>query len=236
MKENLLHTAQEILALPPGKVLRWRTPDESAALRAVAEWARHFLCTPHPELGRGGPVCPYVETSIKKDLFWLTLAQTASANVALVRRTVLHHREVFLERAPREGSDAFFKTILILFPDVTPDDAPQVIDGLQRSLKLAFVKHDLMIGEFHTRNNSPGLWNEDFRPLRSPIPMLAIRFMVVSDLPFLVRTLDHTRAYLERFGDEGRKRLRTYIEQHGDRLPLAHCAALLAELTRGNGR
>ena len=68
-----------------------------------------------------------------------------------------------------------------------------------------------MLGEFHNRTETPGLHNPQFRPLRSPIPLLAIRFMVESDLPFLKNTDDislrvrYLKAYLKQF-DKGEKK------------------------------
>ena len=67
-----------------------------------------------------------------------------------------------------------------------------------------------MLGEFHNRTESPGLHNPNFRPLRSPIPLLAIRYMVEVDLPFLVMADDlglrirYLKAYLQLF-DKGGK-------------------------------
>jgi hypothetical protein len=76
---------------------------------------------------------------------------------------------------------------------------------VQQLLKKDFVEKGLMLGEFHASNESPGLRNAEFRPLRSPIPMLAMRHMVDSDLPFLLRTAyaapvraAYLRAYLFR--------------------------------------
>jgi hypothetical protein len=56
-----------------------------------------------------------------------------------------------------------------------------------------------MIGQFHPKCDQPGLWNDDFRPLRSPIPLLAIRIMVPGDLPFLTGSDVHLAAYFARF-------------------------------------
>ncbi len=56
-----------------------------------------------------------------------------------------------------------------------------------------------MVGQFHPRCEQGGLWNEGFRPLRAPIPLLAIRRMVSSDLPFLLDSAGHLLAYLNRF-------------------------------------
>ena len=66
-------------------------------------------------------------------------------------------------------------------------------------MKDAFVRQGLMVGQFHPRSEQSGLWNEDFRPLRAPIPLLAIRRMVSSDLPFLLDSASHLSAYLDRF-------------------------------------
>ncbi len=44
-----------------------------------------------------------------------------------------------------------------------------------------------MIGFMHATNDAPGLWNQDFRPLRAPLPVLAIRHLVEQDAPFAAR-------------------------------------------------
>ena len=75
-----------------------------------------------------------------------------------------------------------------MFPGISDADAPAFIDAVQARLKPQFVADGLMLGQFHALNNEPGLHNQEFRPLRSPIPLLAIRFMVDSDLPFLTES------------------------------------------------
>ena len=37
---------------------------ELTALRAVADWIRTFVARPHKDLGRAGPVCPFVPAAI----------------------------------------------------------------------------------------------------------------------------------------------------------------------------
>merc|ERR1740117_1819468 len=64
-------------------------------------------------------------------------------------------------------------------------EAPAVIDGTQAALKEDFVSRGLMLGEFHLLNNSSGLRNPAFFPLRTLCPTLAIRHMVPTDLVFL---------------------------------------------------
>jgi hypothetical protein len=74
-----------------------------------------------------------------------------------------------------------------------------ILDALQARLKERFVREGLMVGQFHPQCEQGGLWNTDFRPLRAPIPLLAIRQMVTSDLPFLLGSPAHVSAYLHRF-------------------------------------
>ena len=230
-----LHTAQEILNLRSGELALGRNSNETVALRTNIEWCLEFLCNPHPDLGRVGPVCPFVELSIKKGLLWLTLAHTASGDIEHVRRTVLRYKEIFLASDPIQGSDAIFKCILIVLPDVKSADAPDFVDGLQESLKAEFVECDLMLGEFHVKNNTPRLWNSRFRPLRAPVPMLVIRHMVSTDLPFLVNGQRYIRSYLNRFSREGRTRLRAYIQKYSEGLKQESYQVLLAELRRATG-
>jgi len=109
----------------------------------------------------------------------------------------------------REPTAAPLTAALVLFPDVSTRDAPEVIDTAQRELKPGFVSAGLMVGQFHPAPpNEPGLWNPDFRPLRSPLPLLAIRRMVANDVPFLLSEPEYASAYRDRFGR--------------DRVPQAH--------------
>ena len=207
-----LHSAQEVLTLQPGDTLRGRSEEESLILRTVADWSRDHIGKLHPDLGRDGPICPFVEMSIRKNQFLLTLEHTVHSSQEAIRGTVLRYRDIFLQLEPWEGNDSLFKTILILLPDVQPDEAANVIDGLQLSLKPQFVEDGLMIGQFHPLNNTPGMWNEDFRPLRSPIAMLVIRYMVLTDMPFLEDDTGHLAAYLRKFKEEGIARITSRIK------------------------
>ncbi|WP_445302467.1 DUF6875 domain-containing protein [Microcoleus sp. K4-B3] len=81
------------------------------------------------------------------------------------------------------SEDAVFKTFLILFPYLPKESAPKFIDNLQQRLKADFVNYGLMIGEFHFGPpKKTGLWNENFYPLFSPIPLLVIRYLVQGKL------------------------------------------------------
>ena len=192
----------------------------ATALRTVAAWAREYLAEPHPDLGRGGPVCPYVTTSLNRRLFYLTVCPIRSGEDqnAHVSATVASYRDWFVSLEPLESIDAIYKTILILFPDVSAESAPGVIDVTQARLKPSFVDAGLMLGQFHGRPPvDGGLWNPAFRPLRAPVSLLAIRQMVPADLPFLL-------------GD--RRLLDAYQHVFGDNLPARHRRRLAEERAR----
>jgi len=68
---------------------------------------------------------------------------------------------------PINGYTKTFKSIILIFPDIDLKNAPDLIDGTQKQLK-KFVERGLMLGEFHLMNNSSGLRNKNFFPLRTP--------------------------------------------------------------------
>lgn len=59
----------------------------------------------------------------------------------------------------RHSRKALYKAIILIFPDITIEDAPRLIDGVQAVMKAEFVAQGLMLGEFHLANNSQGVWS-----------------------------------------------------------------------------
>jgi len=182
-------------------------------LRQTVAWADTFLCNPHPQLGRAGAVCPYTEGSLKSNLFWLTLCEGENVSIKDVYTSVMNYRDWFLEIEPQSGKDAQFKTILMLFPDLPAADASKIIDAVQLELKPEFVERGIMIGQFHPTCPEPGLWNEDFRPLQAPVPLLAIRHMVLTDFPFLKKDERFIAAYRKVFGNTIPRRIQALIKE-----------------------
>jgi len=185
-------------------------------LALILKWVRNFLSKPHAELGRTGPVCPFTPQALNLDTIWLTEIADPNPDQERIAQIIANYRDVFLQLEPKDGPSAINKAILIVFPYLGASGAT-LIDEVQATLKKRFVDVGLMLGEFHLANQSPGLRNENFRPLRSPLPMLAIRHMVESDLPFMRRSMDdpalrasYLRSYLRLLGPVLR---RNYFEQ-----------------------
>lgn len=170
---------------------------EIADLRRIAGWAAGFLNAPHPDLGRRGPVCPYTRLSMDRHAFLLAHAGREH-DIASAEETVEEYRRWFTELLDEHGD---LLTILVVLPGLDHAD-PAPLDALQARLKDAFVREGLMVGQFHPLCEQGGLWNGDFRPLRAPVPLLAIRRMVSSDLPFLLDSPGHLSAYLSRFAPD----------------------------------
>jgi hypothetical protein len=118
------------------------------------------------------------------------VVRTRNSSAAEIDQTIAKYRDVFLGTEPVSGPAALEKAIMVILPDVSEEDAPAMVDETHRRLKEQFVDVGLMIGKFHPLSDQGGLHNPGFRPLRSPIPLLAIRYMVDSDLPFLNRVDD----------------------------------------------
>ncbi len=159
----------------------------------IASWTQNYLAQPHPKLGRPGPVCPFTPEALMRDTLRIKVTRFVSEPAREIEQTVMACKEVFKGLEPT-GEAAIFKALLMVFPDVSLEEAPALIDATKDRLKPLFVKSGLMLGEFHENNSGSGLHNEQFQPLRSPIPMLVIRFMVSSDLVFLNRDTDPPEA------------------------------------------
>jgi hypothetical protein len=156
----------------------------------IERWCHEFLMRPHPDLGRGGSVCPFMARAMSLNRIAFVVVRTQGRTDSEVDAVIARFREVFLEMDPVTGPESLEKAIMIILPDVSEEAAQLVVDETHRRLKADFVASGLMIGKFHPTSDQGGLHNPGFRPLRSPVPLLAIRYMVGSDLPFLNRKDD----------------------------------------------
>jgi hypothetical protein len=161
---------------------------ECPAAVTIETWVREFCGRSHADLGRPGPVCPFVPEALLIDSLWLTTIETRHEpdERSFIREAVEHYRQLFLDLEPRIGTDSLHKAILLLLPDASPT----AIEEVQREMKPAVVSRGLMLGEFHPHLASGARHNPSFHALRSPIPMLVIRTMVEADLEFLLRRSD----------------------------------------------
>lgn len=101
-----------------------------------------------------------------------------------------------------------------MFPYLPKESAPKFIDHLQQRLKADFVNYGLMIGEFHfSPSKKTGIWNENFYPLFSPIPLLVIRYLVPNAFYFLWVKIEFFISYLEKFRDKIPEKLESLVKE-----------------------
>jgi hypothetical protein len=174
-----------------------------ARLSRIVDWIDRFLCVPNPALGRTGNVCPYAKTAILKRS--LEFYRNFSRSVTGLTSDMEQHLEEFLQS---ERSDDLYYCRLVI-PDEL-GDASSAIECVQKQLKPMFVERHLMIGQFFPDCAEPGLHNRAFRPLQTPVPLLAIRHMVLSDIAFLYGNERYMTAYLENFEERGSVAIRQF--------------------------
>jgi hypothetical protein len=158
--------------------------DDAADLRAMAGWTRAFLMSANPDLGRDGDVCPFT---------------SMGARLGLLRFAVED-----MPHPPRMGN---FRAVLLGFPNCADARGFTALYAAQRALRLTSFRRARMIGVFHAGADAPGLWNPDFRPLRSPIPLIAFRALVEQDAPFVTRHPLLAPSYLRAFPLRSARRL-----------------------------
>lgn len=164
--------------------------NDASLYKQTWDWIHNFLAKPHQDRGINGAVCPFVPEAIRQDTLWLASVRGVPDGVEQMVKIVWLYANLYLQLPGADEESAILNSILIIFPDIPLEQAPRLIDETQRQLKPDVVERGKMIGEFHRLNLRSGLHNLHFHPLQSPIPLLAIRAMVESDLPFLMRPSD----------------------------------------------
>ena len=148
-------------------------------------------------------------------MFWVGCVDRPDLTADDIEETVANAVTLFRDLPPTDGPETLLKTVLILFPSVTDYS---MIDEAQKKLKEESVPIGLMIGQFYPGCEEPGIRNQNFRPLQSPLPLLAIRNMVSSDFPFLATRADWVQDYLRKFAPDIPEPVRTAIATKFDAL------------------
>src|SRR5215468_5605368 len=94
------------------KTRKLATSDLSA-LHTVADWIKTFVAEPNKNLGRAGPVCPFVPRACERRTLWLALEQVANQSVPDVVQLISSYKRLLLGAHPIEGDDANYKAMLV---------------------------------------------------------------------------------------------------------------------------
>ncbi|WP_436798530.1 DUF6875 domain-containing protein, partial [Mesorhizobium escarrei] len=74
-------------------------------------------------LGRAGPVCPFVPRADELKTLWLAPERIANLSVPDTVQLISVYQKLFLEAQPADGDDAIYKSIVVVFTDLSADRA-----------------------------------------------------------------------------------------------------------------
>jgi hypothetical protein len=178
------------------------------ALRAVADWIKTFAARPHKDLGRAGPVCPFVPGALERNTLWLAPEPIADRSVPDVVELISGYQRLFKHAQPTEGDDAIYKSFVLVFTDLLADRATEFFDAaLERLAVPSYEKDGFVMGGFYEGNEGTAIYNTSFRPFTSPVPFLLVRHAVVSDWKFFLDNENWLSLWAHRYGDSGAQAL-----------------------------
>jgi hypothetical protein len=183
-------------------------PHLVSVYQLIAQWITSYLMSNHAELGRAGDVCPFTAHAARLDTIRIGASDAACSDNNTIKSMVRYCFEQFA-LIPAAPSAAQFRAIIIGFANLSSDRGIACLRIAQSQLKYDCLRRGLMLGRFEPNSTARGLCNPDFRPLRSPIPLLAIREIVENDAAFAVRHPLLIPAYLYKYPAAGLKRLLT---------------------------
>lgn len=157
------------------------------ALRAVAEWINTFVARPHKDLGRAGPVCPFVPRALELHTLWLAAEKVTGRSTSDLVQIIASYEKLFLETLPVAGEYADYRSIVVVFTDLSADSASDLFDAVLQQLAMpSYAGDGLVLGGFFETNEGTALYNSSLRPFTAPVPFLLIRQTVISDWKFFL--------------------------------------------------
>lgn len=184
----------------------WADDVDMTTLRG---WVESYLMLGHADLGRTGAVCPFTKQAARIDTVRLAISRAGAADEEEAFKLI---RGGFteLDAIPCKPGMEHFRTIIVGFPECADAAGMAMLERVQRRHKFYSLSRFRMIGYMFANNDAPGLWNPDFRPLRAPMPVLAIRHLVEQDAPFAARHPLLMVPFLLKFRLAGLRRLQEF--------------------------
>jgi hypothetical protein len=178
------------------------------ALQTVAGWIRSFIIQPNAELGRAGPVCPFVPVSLEHKTVWLAPEHVGDRDAADVAELVTGYQKSLLDAEPTDGDDTIYKAIVVVFTDLSPTLAGELFDDVLQKLAMpSYVDDAFVMGGSFVGNDAGAIYNPSFKPFTSPVPFFLIRQAVVSDWKFFLDDDEWLNLWAQRYGATGAQAL-----------------------------
>jgi hypothetical protein len=177
-----------------------------ATLAVLKNWTRNFLMRDNPELGRTGNVCPFTSFGARLDTLRFGVSDAGVGEEAKIRAQLRDALDQF-DAIPYPKEMGAYRAILIAFPRCSDSDGTETMKRAQQNMRFTGFLRARMLGVFHDAADEAGLWNKDFRPLRAPLPIIAIRSLVAADAAFVLRHPVLAPAYLFNYPFAGPREL-----------------------------
>ena len=178
------------------------------ALRAVAGWIESFVSKPHKDLGRAGPVCPFVPVSLERKTLWLAPEKVADLTGPDVLELITGYQRLFPDSPPTGGDGATYKSFVVVLTDLPADRAGEFFADVLGHLAVpSYVENGFVMGGFYEGNEGTAIYNANFRPFNSPVPFLLVRLAVISDWKFFLENEDFLDLWTRRYGESGTRAL-----------------------------
>jgi hypothetical protein len=162
------------------------------------QWVDEYVCRPHPEIGREGPVCPFVPKLVESGEMRVEVDESLDGTDPAAMEARMRAAVSAFEAIPLQPWE---KALVVLFPNVAGPDVA-VVDQVQAALKPECVPKGLMVGQFHPLSTEPGARNPAFPANRAPLAAIALRYMSHHDIVFLDKDPEMFREYEQRYGDK----------------------------------
>jgi hypothetical protein len=183
------------------------SPRQRDALRAVAAWIKRFVARPHKDLGRAGPVCPFVPVALNHKTLWLVAERSTGRSTLEVIEVIREYQGRLLAAQPADD-DADHDSIVVVFVDLQASNAKEFFGSVLQQIGLSsYADHGLVMGPFYEGNEGTAIYNPNFRPFTSPVPLLLMRRAVVGDWKFFLNNADFLRLWAARYGESATQTL-----------------------------
>lgn len=145
---------------------------------ALLSWLQDTVAQPQPLLGRSGPLCPFLPATLRRGLLFVTVASRDEQPEQALETEASR----FLTVTPLPPEPASInKSLLLLFPD---ENAESLLKVVQR-LKAGLIARGLTCGEFYPTSGDRSVRSDSVLVARSPVPMIALRYLTPHDRVFL---------------------------------------------------
>ena len=173
--------------------------DFASTLETVEEWLTEYISASHPEIGRTGPICPFVAPSRKNRTMEIRLRLAGHAPTLDLIEEIARSSLREYELTTWQGRNPMLRAMVVALPDLRSEDT-ELLDQAHARVKDTFVAQGLMIGQFHENCEVTAARNPRFTVSKAPLPLFAIRAIALHDVFFLSERPHWFQQYRERFG------------------------------------